>query len=577
MWVPSHHHRLAERGAAAIAGAFADYQQQFHVITRRAKARFERRDWRGLHRDSIERLKLYGRVIAGIVAEIRALLAESVKDGKVWTVMKQAYSPLTARRPDIELAETFFNSVTRRIFSTVGVDPRFEFLFSDFDPPPAAGDPALRTYYPDDNPLAEVIRAVLEACAFSVPFEDLDRDARRVARAIERERRTLGLTRPIDAIDMIRPVFYRGQGAYLVGRIRDGDHAMPLTLALRHGDRGPFVDAALLTADEISILFSFTRAYFHVEVDRPHDLVVFLKSIMPNKPIAELYIAIGYNKHGKTELFRDLLRHIQQSSDQFQIAPGERGLVMIVFTLPSFDVVFKVIRDTFAHPKTTTRRQVMEKYQLVFQHDRVGRLADAQEFEHLAFARHRFSDELLAELVSEAADTVRIGERIVDLKHVYTERRMTPLNLYLREVDGPAARDAVVDYGQAVKDLAASNIFPGDMLLKNFGVTRHGRVVFYDYDELCPLTDCHFRELPPPREFDEEFGSEPWFYVGPNDVFPEEFGYFLGLEGDRRAAFLEVHADLLTTRTWREIQDRHRAGELIDIIPYRPGRRLGAE
>jgi isocitrate dehydrogenase kinase/phosphatase len=577
MWIPSHHHRLAERGAAAIAAAFADYQRRFHSVTRRAKARFELRDWHGTHGDSVERLNLYSLVTAGVVAEIRGLLAESVKDGKLWAVMKQVYSGLVARRPDIELAETFFNSVTRRIFATVGVDPRFEFLFSDVDPPPPAGDPVGCTYDLRDNALPEVVRAILDACAFSVPFEDPGRDARRVARAIERERRALGLTQPVDGIDMIRSVFYRSQGAYLVGRIRGGDHAMPLALALRHGDRGLFVDAALFTADEVNILFSFTRSAFHVEVDRPLDLVDFLKSIMPHKPIAELYIAIGYNKHGKTELFRDLVRHIQQSSDKFEIARGDRGLVMIVFTLPSFDVVFKVIRDTFAYPKTATRRQVMEKYHLVFQHDRAGRLADAQEFEHLAFARNRFSDELLGELASNAADTVKIGERIVDLKHLYTERRMTPLNLYLREVDDTTARDAVVDYGQAVKDLAASNIFPGDMLLKNFGVTRHGRLVFYDYDELCPLADCQFREMPAARDFDEEFGSEPWFYVGPNDVFPEEFTYFLGLDGAQREAFLEAHADLMQACFWRQIQARHRDGELIDIVPYRPGRRLSGE
>ncbi len=489
--------------------------------------------------------------------------------------MKFAYSVIIAHRADIELAETFFNSVSRRIFTTVGVDPRIEFLLSDFDPLPPAGDSAHRSY-PNDNRLSELIRAILNACAFSVPFQDLDRDVRLVTRAIECERRAIDVTRPIDAIDMVQSVFYRSKGAYLIGRIRSGDHVMPLTLALHHGDRGLVVDAALLTADEVSIIFSFTRSYFHVEVDRPHDLIVFLKSIMPRKPIAELYIAIGYNKHGKTELFRDLMRHIKHSTEQFEIARGERGMVMIVFTLPSFDVVFKVIRDTFAYPKTTTRRQVIERYQLVFEHDRAGRLADVQEFEHLAFPRDRFSDELLAELASGAADTVTIGERVVDIKHLYTERRMTPLNLYLRKVDGATARDAIVDYGQAVKDLAATNIFPGDMLLKNFGVTRHGRVVFYDYDELCPVTDCNFREMPPARDFDDEFASEPWFYVGPNDVFPEEFIHFLGLAGEQRSAFLETHADLLTGCYWREIQARHRAGEVIDVIPYRQSRRLSA-
>jgi isocitrate dehydrogenase kinase/phosphatase len=576
MWIPSHHHQLAKRGAAAIAGAFGNYRDQFQAITRRAPLRFARRDWHAMQQDAALRLELYGRLIAGLVTGVCALLGASLKDKKLWAVMKHAYCELIAGRADFELAETFFNSATRRIFTTVGVDPKIEFLFSDFDAPLPGSDSTCETYL-TSNSLDDAIRNLLTEYPFSVPFEDLQRDAWRAARAIECERSKVSLTRPIDGIDMIRSVFYRNKGAYLVGRIRSNDHTMPLTLAVHNGDRGLYVDAALLTEDEVSIIFSFTRSYFHVEVDRPGDLIAFLKSIMPRKPVGELYNAIGYNKHGKTELFRDLVRHIQESTDPFEIARGDRGMVMIVFTLPSFDVVFKVIRDTFAYPKTITRREVIDRYQLVFMHDRAGRLADVQEFEHFALPRRRFSDELLAELASGASETVRIGERIVDIRHLYTQRRMAPLNLYLREIDHTRAGEAVLDYGQAVKDLAVTNIFPGDMLLKNFGVTRHGRVVFYDYDELCPVSDCNFRELPQARAFDEEFGAEPWFYVGPHDVFPEEFITFLGLAGQERDAFLKAHGDLLTTRYWSDIQTRHRAGEVMDIIPYRSSRQFTKE
>src|SRR5947199_2680404 len=294
----------------------------------------------------------------------------------------------------------------------------------------------------------------------------------------------------------------------------------------------------------MSIIFSFARSYFHLETGKSRALVSFLKSIMPLKHIAELYISLGYNKHGKTELYRDLRRHLGRSTDKFDIARGDRGMVMSVFTLPSYDVVFKVIKDTFDSPKTTTRRDVMERYQLVFRHDRGGRLVDAQEFEHLRFDKDRFSPELLAELLHVAANTVSVDGDSVVIDHLYTERRLTPLNLYFREVDGELAHEAVIDYGQAIKDLAATNIFPGDILLKNFGVTRHGRVVFYDYDELCLLTDCTFRDLPQARDLDEEFEAEPWFYVGPHDVFPEEFLNFMGLEGERREVFLQAHGDL---------------------------------
>ena len=324
----------------------------------------------------------------------------------------------------------------------------------------------------------------------------------------------------------------------------------------------------------MSILFSFTRLFSRGGPCVSRELARFLKPIMPRKPIAELYIAMGYNRHGKTELYRGLIRHIDTSSDRFEIAPGGRGMVMSVFTLPSFDIVFKIIRDRFAYPKTSSRRDVMERYQLVFKHDRAGRLADVQEFEHLAFARHRFSDELLKELASEAAETVSIGPHVVEIKHTYVERRMTPLNLYIRETRLADACHAIVDYGQAVRDLAATNIFPGDMLLKNFGVTRHGRVVFYDYDELCLVTDCNFRELPVASDDAEEFGAEPWFYVGPNDIFPEEFINFMGLGGELRETFLKAHGEILTAQYWQGIQARHRAGELLDIIPYTCWRRL---
>ena len=82
------------------------------------------------------------------------------------------------------------------------------------------------------------------------------------------------------------------------------------------------------------------------------------------------------------------------------------------------------------------------------------------------------------------------------IQHVYIERRMIPLNIYLQEAGPEQMAHAVVEYGNAIKDLVSANIFPGDMLWKNFGVTRHGKVVFYDYDEIEYITDCNFRRVP---------------------------------------------------------------------------------
>jgi isocitrate dehydrogenase kinase/phosphatase len=407
---------------------------------------------------------------------------------------------------------------------------------------------------------------------FAGAIADLGGEARRAASAIERD---LPPGSPPSAVlEVVPSPFYRNKGAYVVGRLTLGDVEYPVVIALVHPERGIEVDAVLTTANEASVVFSFTRSYFQVEPGIPAALVAFLQTLMPQKPVDELYTAIGYHKHGKTLLYHTLIRQLAEPGARFEIAEGEPGLVMVVFALPSFNVVFKIIRDRFGAPKTTTRATVIEKYKLVFAHDRVGRLADAQEFENLTFARDRFAQDLLDELAREAAGTVRREGDTLTVRHVYTERRVVPLNLYLRHATPEQARDAVLGYGQCIKDLAAANIFTGDMLLKNFGVTRNGRVIFYDYDELCLLTECRFRSLPEPRDDLDEIAAEPWYGVGESDVFPEEFRAFLLLPGELGRVFLEAHADLLTPEYWRRMQRLAEQGELVDVYPYREERRL---
>jgi len=330
----------------------------------------------------------------------------------------------------------------------------------------------------------------------------------------------------------------------------------------------------LLSENEVSVVFSFARAYFFVGLGRPREVVDYLRAIMPRKPLSDLYTSIGFHRHGKTELYRSLLRHLATTHDRFEIAPGQRGMVMCVFMLPGFDIVFKVIRDRFDPPKTATREEVREKYRLVVRHDRAGRLVDAMEFEHLEFARARFTPELLEQLLRLAGETVQVRGETVVIRNLYTERRLRPLDLYLREAERPAAREAVLDYGQVLRDLAATNIFPGDMLLKNFGVSRHGRPIFYDYDELVPLSECRFREMPRSSGDDDDVAGEPWYYVGERDIFPEEFRTFLGLRGELLDVFLAHHEELLGVTFWHRMQAVHRRGEVLDIYPYRASRRF---
>src|ERR1019366_3044005 len=462
------------------------------------------------------------------IRDLEALFGEGVSDVALWAEMKTLFARLAAGRQDLELAETFFNSASRRIFHTVGVDSRAEFVSSEPPSLPLDAAAAFLVSFAGSAGTRVILERALSAVPFAAGWEDLARDAALGAEKLDAALEEVWGAPHFDSLEMLRPVFFRSKGAYLIGRVHRGDQTLPLVVALLNRDGRVTVDAVLADEDEASIVFSFTRSYFHVECPRPAALVAFLKALMPKKPVGELYTALGFNKHGKTELSRDLLRHLASSEDRFVEAPGAAGMVMLVFTLPSYDVVFKVIRDSFAPPKTTGRQDVLDKYRLVFHHTRAGRLEDVQEFEHLSFPASRFDSRLLERLLAGAAETgERRGSQGV-FPHLFTERRLTPLDIFLRDAAAETARNAAVDFGEAIRDLAKSNIFPGDLLPKNFGLTRHGRVVFYDYDEICFLTDVNFRELPPDLEEGGWVGEQPPFWVGPGDVFPEEFLTFMG-------------------------------------------------
>ncbi len=349
----------------------------------------------------------------------------------------------------------------------------------------------------------------------------------------------------------------------------DGNAVVPFCVPLRHDDFGDvYVDALILDAKNLGRIFSLGRAYFMVDMEVPSAYVAFLESVVPQKPHAELYTMVGLQKQGKTLFFRDLEQHLMHSSDAFVLAPGTKGMVMAVFTLPSFPYVFKVIRDWFAPPKDSDRAHVEDRYELVKKADRVGRMADTLEYAHVALPRSRFAPGVLEELRSVAASSlVDEGDRVV-VQHMYTERRLQPLDLWLAGADEARLREGIAEYGQAIKDLAGANVFPGDLLLKNFGVTRYGRVVFYDYDEIALVTDCRFRAMPRPRDDADELAAEPWFHVEPGDVFPEQFPQFLFPAGRPREIFLELHGDLATAAWWTRQQERLHAGIQEDLIPY---------
>lgn len=577
--------RLAALCAGTVQRAFLDYDEQFHAITLRARDRFLARDWRGSYADAAERLHLYAREMEELTQQIKDALGARLCERSVWTGMKAAYSSLIAQSSKWEIAESFFNSLTRRVFATEGVDQAIEFVATDFDEAPTTTPADVRRIYSGAS-IHELLIASLTDPAAGFAEEHwraLDATARLADERIQSAFRASPWQTPANEspiLEIIGNVFYRGRGAYLVGRaFRHSDDRSPLAIALclRHeNETGIDFDAILIGETDLAILFSFTRAYFRVDTECPYELVRSLCELMPRKRLIDLYNAIGYHRHGKTEFYRDFVRHLRSSRDRFVTAEGARGMVMLVFTLPSYDVVFKLIKDHFDYPKESTRAEVMRRYRLVFEHDRIGRLVEAHEFEHLSIARDRFDPALLDDLLRDAGSIVRLEGDNVMIAHAYVERRIRPLNLFLFEAGDAAVAAAARDYGRAIKDLAASNIFPGDIFTKNFGVTRHGRVVFYDYDELCFVTDCNFRDMPQPTTHEEEMSAEPWFSVRQNDIFPEEFQRFLRLPESARTAFLKHHGDLFCPGFWRTVQERLRAGEIPEVFPYHPERRLAS-
>jgi isocitrate dehydrogenase kinase/phosphatase len=419
--------------------------------------------------------------------------------------------------------------------------------------------------------LESLLARLLDDYAFSIPYEDQARDIRNIVAVAENYLASrFDLTRDGVEFHVLQHHFYRNKGAYIVGRIVSGSDSMPFILPILHNDTDAvFVDTVLFGSDKVSVVFSFTRSYFLVDANIPSQYVLFLQQLMPAKPISEIYSSMGYNKHGKTYYHRCAYRHMKNTTDKFMIAPGIKGMVMSVFTMPSYDFVFKIIKDRFTPPKDMTREQVKAKYRLVKRADRAGRMADTQEFNNLAFSRDRFSDELMEELHKVAPSMIEEHGKALVIKHVYVERRMTPLNLYLHDATDDQVLAVMDEYGNAIKQLASANIFPGDMLLKNFGVTRHGRVVFYDYDEIVPLVDCNFRTIPEPRNEMEEMASQPWYSVAPNDIFPEEFRLFFSGNQRARKVFDRLHSDLYEASFWQHLQERVRSGYIEDFFPYR--------
>ena len=559
------------RLARTILNGFTSYFAEFENITLAARTRFEKAEWGVMHAISTRRIDLYKEKVLETLSYVTYIADDRLSDFEFWTETRGVYAELVRGMTNFEIAETFYNSIYNSVFAHRRIRDEHAFVFSpQGDMPPVD---VRRVVVRFRGALQESVAALLEHYGLHLPYEDRHRDHGHIVAAIGRELEELSA--PDDGaleLQTLEHPFYRNKAVYIVGRIVAGDLQLPFVLPMLHNESpeqpAVYIDAILFGSDRVSLLFSFTRSYFMVDASIPSQYVLFLHQLMPKKDVSEIYSAIGHHRHGKTYYYRTAYRHMRATTDKFIVAPGIKGMVMTVFTLPSYEFVFKIIKDRFTPPKDVTHQLVKDKYNLVKRWDRAGRMADTQEFNNLVFDRSRFTEELMEELYATCSSQLVISGTALIIKHCYVERRLTPLNLYLQDASDDEVDAVMNDYGKSIKELAAANIFPGDMLLKNFGVTRHGRVVFYDYDEIQPLLECNFRKIPPPRDDYEEMSSRPWYSVGPNDVFPEEFRLFFSGNQRARKAFDARHSEIYDADFWTGLQQRIRDGHVDDFYPY---------
>ncbi len=571
------HSSVLNKVAYLILHGFDKSYRWHSRITRDAQQRFEQALWQETQRAVKERIAIYERTLADAVGEIYQQVFPHQENNQFWLDLKTRYQKILSDHPQYELAETFYNSVLGRIFKHQKINDDMMFIM-----PTRCYLAGLQRHlvvhsFDTSGTVRRMLEDIFSQYHFDIAFHDMQRDLQHLDGAL-RARLNREQLASVHTVEMLKPVFYRSKSAYLIGRICMPDETLPfviplsITEARNAGEKHKIVVEALLTErQDLSVVFSFARAYFMADTQHPAEVVAFLHELLPHKKKFELYIALGLYKHGKTVFYRNFLAHLEETNDQFAIAPGIRGLVMAVFHLPSYGVVFKIIKDEFPESKKITRQHVKDCYKLVKMTDRVGRMADTHEYVNFRLPRHRIEQALIDELLDCCASSIEINDEEVIIKHLYIERKMTPLNIFLEQQTNPALiTSALNDLGLCIKQIAAAHIFAGDMLHKNFGITRGGRVIFYDYDEICYLTEREFRTLP---KSDDPYAIDT-LSVGPTDVFPEQFEHFIVGKKHLKQELKALHGEIMTAEYWQDMQAQSLKGDVPDFIPYNQAKRF---
>jgi isocitrate dehydrogenase kinase/phosphatase len=558
--------QLSKRLANLILKGFTVHYTSFQTLTSQAQIYFAAAKWQEIQRISSERISFYDNRVNECIEQLKKHIDDSEINTELWLDIKGYYTELLSFHPQADLAETFFNSVFCRLFHRKYFNNDFIFVNSTQMAPSVPMEEEYKSFFPIVEGLKPTIKEIVAQFDFQTPFIDLDRDIKHILKAFITQVPNINHSIHLMRFDILKAAFYRNKAAYIVGRIVSKQGVQPFIIPILHKkDRGLFIDAVLTDSTQMRVVFGFARAYFMVNTRSPSGIVNFLNQLMPNRTPAELYNAIGFHKHGKSEFYREFLNHLAHSNESFEVAAGTPGMVMEVFTHPTFPFVFKVIRDKFGDGKPFGKRTVLARYQLVKKHDKVGRMADTIEFSNVAFPVSRFPEKLLERLKKSIGQSLEFDNDLLIIKHLYIERRMTPLNLFLKDATDDDKRHVMAEYGQALKEMIAVNIFPGDMLLKNFGVTKHKRVIFYDYDEVQYLTEMNFRDMP---KSDHGLDYPETYSIAPQDVFIEQLTTFVTTDPYIKQLLIADHPELNKPEFWRIQQQKIIDGIMTDIYPY---------
>jgi isocitrate dehydrogenase kinase/phosphatase len=574
----------AAEAAGIILGAHRRYLARFNGITAKAQETFETRAWIQGALHAAERVRLYRDAVDGVWLGLERAYSGQLLSREFWLAGRRALLETVFDDYDADLALTFFYSTMRLAFDRLDAPVEYADDGLAERSHVSSPHPATRRYRADGGRLSASIAQALADCAFRAPFRNLAPEAGLAAgRMLEGWRAEIGASTPRH-LEILRPVFFRDQEAYIAGKLWAREGEMPVVLALRNDERGIALDAVLTGKEDMrNILFVSTRSTFHVLADEYREVLAFLDSLAPERGHPAMCAVLGFTHPARVALNQRLRDHLARTRERFARVPGREGMAMVVFGPPGFPYVFKVIRDFSAKQGWTGRQRIMDVYRWVHEINRGRLMLDAWIYRNLRFPRDAFEPGVLQELLSAAPQSVRLDGDAVILKDVYAQRRVRPLNTFFEEEEERALRERAADaLGCFIKDLASMGLFVSDCygLTFNLGLTHGFNAALFDFDDLGSLLRHNFRETPPMDEKDELLWNPevdgPWFAVAENDVLVDEWERFLGVPLDLQACFREKHGDLFTTAYWTQVQRRILSGEQHYVLPYPQERRLSA-